>query len=452
MSMLGLALRTLRYRTGGFAASFIATLLGATILMTFTSMLDTALGDNVDSDTMASLIIVSSVAGGWCLIIVFFAVVSTLTLSVRQREGEMALLKSVGATPGQINRMIVTESGLIAAVAAMLAVAPSIGLGRLLWQLLANTGQISPGVSYRFGFFAVTAGLGVTLLAAMAAALFAARRVTRMRAREAITAAASERPGLGLLRISAALFLIASGLTCGMLTILLYRDAGADAMQTAGQASIWTAAGFALLSPVLLRMVTGFLARPLERAGGAGGYLAVRNLRRRSHQLGGALMPVILFTGISMGTIVMQSIENRASDGTFPTWLERNIEMLNFMIVGMIALFSAIMLVNTLVAAGVYRREEFNRQRLAGAVPGQVLGTVAAETVVITLTGVVAGVISALTTAIPYSIVRTGALLPDAPVIIWPAIAITAVSLTFATTMATARFALRIPATAFLTS
>ena len=45
-----------------------------------------------------TLITIASVVGGWGLILVVFAVASTLTLSVRQRGAEMALLKNVGAT------------------------------------------------------------------------------------------------------------------------------------------------------------------------------------------------------------------------------------------------------------------------------------------------------------------------------------------------------------------
>ena len=102
--MLGLALSSLRYRPGGFVASFLAMFLGATILMAFASMLDTSTGDNVDAATEETLVNMATIVGGWGMLIVVFAVASTLTLSVRQRSTEMALLKSIGATPAQIGR------------------------------------------------------------------------------------------------------------------------------------------------------------------------------------------------------------------------------------------------------------------------------------------------------------------------------------------------------------
>jgi putative ABC transport system permease protein len=103
--MLRLALATLRYRTGGFAATFVAVFLGATILMGFAALLDTALG--VTGESRKTLITIASVVGGWGLILVVYAVASTLTLSVRQRGAEMALLKNVGATPAQIGRALI---------------------------------------------------------------------------------------------------------------------------------------------------------------------------------------------------------------------------------------------------------------------------------------------------------------------------------------------------------
>jgi hypothetical protein len=66
---------------------------------------------------------------------------------------------------------------------------------------------------------------------------------------------------------------------------------------------------------------------------------------------------------------------------------ERSIETLNFVVVGMIAVFAAIMPVNTLVAATIQRRREFGRHRLVGSTPPQVLGMVSVEGAVLTAVG-----------------------------------------------------------------
>lgn len=140
---------------------------------------------------------------------------------------------------------------------------------------------------------------------------------------------------------------------------------GIDAMQTAGQASLFAAIGFALLAPVLVRAVTARLGAPFGRAG-VGGYLAAVNVRQRGRQTASVLMPVILFIATT-GTLYMQSIEHAAPAvaGTSITAGEaKNLETLNYVVVGMIAAFAAIMLVNTLVAATTHRRQEFGQLRL----------------------------------------------------------------------------------------
>lgn len=168
--MTGLALRSLRYRMGGFVAGFLAMWLGAIILMTFAAMLDTAAGPDVDASSKEALQLMATIVGGWGLLIVAFAVMSTLTLSVRQRGREMALLKSIGATPLQVGRMIVVESAVLALAAAVLAIGPAVGGGAVLLSILKDTHQVAPGVGYSFGPIAVQFGIGLTFVAAVMAA------------------------------------------------------------------------------------------------------------------------------------------------------------------------------------------------------------------------------------------------------------------------------------------
>jgi putative ABC transport system permease protein len=69
------------------------------------------------------------------------------------------------------------------------------------------------------------------------------------------------------------------------------------------------------------------------------------------------------------------------------------------------------------------------------------------EGAVLTITGVLFGSLAALATILPYSIARTDSLLPDAPVLIWPAIALVAAVLTLAASLGATRRALRTPPT-----
>nr|BFE86377.1 hypothetical protein GCM10020093_089780 [Planobispora longispora] len=99
--MFVLALRSLSGRASGFLASFLAMFLGAVILMAFGSLFDTAGEPGLDPAAQEMLTTLAAVVGGWGLILVTFAVTSTLGLSVRQRAAEMALLRNIGATPAR---------------------------------------------------------------------------------------------------------------------------------------------------------------------------------------------------------------------------------------------------------------------------------------------------------------------------------------------------------------
>nr|MDT0664703.1 ABC transporter permease [Micromonospora sp. DSM 115978] len=249
----------------------------------------------------------------------------------------------------------------------------------------------------------------------MVAALLTARRVSRLRSQEAMFAAAVESPRLGRRRTVVASLFVLAGLNCGVVTATVFDGKGYDAMQTAGQAGIWAAVGLALFAPALVRGTVRVLAGPLRALGGTGGYLTVLNVRQRSQAQAGAVMPIVLFTAIATGTIYMQTIENgaTAAAGALKSEEQRTIETLNFVVVGMIAVFAAIMLVNTVISTTAYRRREFGQQRLIGSTPPQVLRMVGLESLVLVVTGVLAGSLASLVTVLPYSYARTGDWLPD---------------------------------------
>jgi predicted lysophospholipase L1 biosynthesis ABC-type transport system permease subunit len=440
--MLALAIQSLRSRVDGLAASFVAVFLGATILMAFASMLDTR-GGALDEISRNTLLIVALVVGGWGLLIATFGIASTLTLSVRQRGRELGLLKSVGATPAQVRRMVVGEAALLSVVAALVATPVAVLAGWGLLGLLKDTGQVADSVGYSFGPIAIVMGLGITFLAATIAALVAARRAAGMRPTEALLTAAIDDPRLSRKRIIVAGLFLFIALNTAVTTVVLFHGKGIDAMQTAGQGSICAAIGFALLAPLLVGRVATRLARRIEGAG-TSGYLAALNVHQRTQQMASAMMPIILFTGIALGTLYMQSIENGAPAGTSGETVAgaKNVETLNFVIVGMIAVFAAIMLINTLVAATAYRRHEFAQLRLAGSTPQQVLRMVSLESLVLLVIGVLFGSLASVFTVVPYNVARTDSILPSGFAIYLGVVAVAAV-LTLVASLGSARRALR---------
>jgi putative ABC transport system permease protein len=428
--MLVLALRSVRHRPGRFLATLLSAFLGAAVVMTFTSMHDTAAGDGVDSVSAGTLGTAAGVVGGYGTLLVFFAVASTLTVAVRQRAAELELLRCSGATPGQLRRMVVGEAVAVALAGTVLAIGPAMLGGRALLTVFQDSGQVADDVPYAFGSLALMSGVGITLLAAAGAAFLALRRVTRT----------------GTRRVRARRFLAYGALAVGAssaASTFAFSATDEALMAPPIYGAILLSVGCALLAPRLLTAVLDRL--PLD---GASGWLAVRNLRQRSGQLAGVLMSLMLFTAVSTATLTAQAVESDAvaASGRVKSVDAKNLETLNFTVVGIIAVFVCVMLVNSLYAATTYRSREFGQQRLAGATPGQVLGTVGVEGVLLTVTGVLFGTLAALAGVVPFTVVRTDAVLPEQFLGTWAAMAAVGAAVTLGTGLATAHRVLRTPA------
>jgi putative ABC transport system permease protein len=446
--MLRLALASLRYRTGGFVASFVNVFLGAAILMAFASMFDTAGGAGVSTADRKSLTTMAWVVGGWGVVIVAFGVAATLNLSVRQRTAEIALLKSVGATPGQVGRLVVGEALVVSAIAALLGIPAAFLAGRAVLAALAASHQIAQSTGYRFGVLALGIGLGNTFAAAAIAAFVTARRAATLNAREAVAAATVEKRRISRKRIAFGCLFLLAGTDCGVLTATVFPDRGFLTEALAGEACIHTSIALALFAPVLMRAVTAVLGPLLRALTGASGYLADLNVRQRTSQSAGVLMPIILFVGMAAGSLYLQRIQNDtiAARHLVQSADEKGVQTLNFVIVGMIAVFAAVVLINIAVATTVYRRREFGQQRLVGSTPRQVLRMVGFETVVTAVTGLVVGTVAALAGVVPYSIALAHKAVPEVEPWIYLGVAGTAVALTFAANLGAARRAIRTPA------
>jgi len=434
--MFALALRSIRQRPGRFVSTLLSAFLGAAIIMTFNAMHDTAGQPGVDSASAESLSTSASVVGGYGSLLVFFAVASTLTVNVRQRADEMELLRCSGATPAQLKRMVVGESVVVALVGAVLAIGPAMLGGMALLDVFHDSGQVSRSVDYSFGPVALMSGIWITVLAAAGAAFLAVRRATRRR-----------RPRRGARRFSAYAALAAGGLA--VCSTFAFSANDAALMAPAAYGAILLSVGFALLSP---RLLGGLLDRLSLTS--PGGYLAVRNMRRRAAELSGVLMPLILFTGMATATLYMQAVESDAikASGIPKTIDAKNLETLNLVVVGIIVVFACIMLVNSLYAATTYRGREFGQQRLAGATPGQVLATIGVEGLILTVTGVALGTLAALAGLLPFTMVRADAAWPDQGLGIWLTIVTIATAVTLGTSLLTARRSLRTPAVAAVTT
>ncbi len=119
-------------------------------------------------------LIVTSILGA-----VFFTILlvagNTLAQSVRERIGEIGLLKALGFTGGQVMRLVLLESVVLVTTAGFLGLLMASGIAAVLGSSIA---QFFPGFYMRPQDVAL--GIGLAILTGLVVGIFPARRAMRL--------------------------------------------------------------------------------------------------------------------------------------------------------------------------------------------------------------------------------------------------------------------------------
>lgn len=142
--------------------------------------LRTAVGDHVVVLVRALLAMAGILA-----IVGTLGLASALGVSVVERTRELAVMKTLGATPARIVRMLLAEGLAIAGLSFLLACALSVPLTLAVDWLVGNLGFLAP-LPLVLSPAAALAWLGASLATAFAATLVPARRASSLVVREAL--------------------------------------------------------------------------------------------------------------------------------------------------------------------------------------------------------------------------------------------------------------------------
>lgn len=250
------------------------------------------------------LISMGAAMGGTSLLVAVLVVVGTFALGVQQRLRELALLRAIAATSGQIRKLLGREALIVGAVAGTAGALLGLPLGGLLYGRFTALGAVPATLRHTTGFLPALAALAVTTGGAWAAARIASRRVARIRPTQALAEARSEpaRPGWG--RLLAGLLVLAGGGALVALLGALHTEAAATPVTFLAVLVLATAV--ALLGPVLVRATALVLAQPL-RLTGPGGRLAVANLRGNAARMASVVTPLTLLVGMTCTVLFAQT-------------------------------------------------------------------------------------------------------------------------------------------------
>ncbi|MEU4236211.1 ABC transporter permease [Actinoplanes sp. NPDC026619] len=326
----------------------------------------------------------------------------TMSTAIADQARDLALFRTVGATPARVRRAIAAQAALVAVPATIAGVPLGLLFGYWWVQGLVGHGIVPGEVTFRVHGGTVPIAFAVTIGTSLFGAMIAAIRPARLRPAVALAeAAAGSRSGR--VRTPLGLLLVGGGLA---LSVVI---SGLDA-ETADNAGLFVMLamcfGTGMLGPVLLRM-----AAPVARLFGPVGRVAADNVVARSRSLSGALVPLTLAVGFAAFTIVLGSTTEHVT-GVAMTAADR---WLTYAGTGVYALYAAIAAVNTLITVMQGRRRDPAVLRLVGATRGHTLRVVICEALVVTATALAAGSVVAAATLLPLLHTALGTWLPWVP-------------------------------------
>src|SRR5918999_3901362 len=161
--------------------------------------------------------IVLLVFGGVALLVGSFLIFNTFSITVAQRIRELGMLRTLGATRGQILRGMILEAAVIGVLGSVLGVLAGIGFAEALNAMFKSFGIDLPNTGTIIATRTIVVALVVGLLVTFAAALSPALRATRVSPMAALLEAAlpeSRRHGRVFTAIAVLLMLGGIALTC----------------------------------------------------------------------------------------------------------------------------------------------------------------------------------------------------------------------------------------------
>jgi len=247
--------------------------------------------------TRTTLIPVTAAFGGLAMFIAVFVVASTLGLSIQQREREIALLRAVAATPGQIRRMIAWEAAIVAVAGSAAGIWPGILLGRFLAHALTSHGITPPNYTLDYDWLAAAAAIGGGVLTALLAVLAAGRRAARVPPTLALADAAAEPRLLGPGRVIGGLLALAGAVP--LFAVSTVTTSPQTAAATSELNAVFLVVAAAFFGPVVAYAVARLVGSVLALLSPVGGFLASANLGAATRRFSSASTPLVLTIALS---------------------------------------------------------------------------------------------------------------------------------------------------------
>ncbi len=231
-----------------------------------------------------------------------FLIFNTFSITVAQRVTEFGMLRTLGASRGQILASVVTEALAIGLLGALLGLAGGFAIAEGLNALFVALGIDLPTTGLvlktRTVVVSLAVGIGVTLVSSILPAL-RSTRVPPIAALQALEVPSSRRRRLGLAVLATLVGLVGVAM---VLVGLFGSSGGGAAAGLIGGGAVAVVLGVSLFSPRLVRPLAALAGAPMERLRGLTGRLARENAQRNPSRT--AVTAAALMIGLALVTFV----------------------------------------------------------------------------------------------------------------------------------------------------
>jgi putative ABC transport system permease protein len=237
-----------------------------------------------------------------------FVLTGTVSLAVRQRLRELALLRTAGATPRQLRRMLGAEIAMVTLVAAVPGLPLSIVVADLIAARFRELGAVPSQFTVSLNPLVLVAAVVVGLLVTQLAAFVAARRTVKIAPTQALSETVTTAGGGWVLRV-----VVAAVLTAGAVAVLaLVPLGGIYGMGMGFVSSSLLLCAVAALGPILIRALTAVLSR-LVALTGVMGRVAASMSRMEIGRISGVALPLTLMFAINATMLLNGDITERVT-------------------------------------------------------------------------------------------------------------------------------------------
>jgi putative ABC transport system permease protein len=249
-----------------------------------------------------ALILVAAIFGGMVAVVMALVVSATISLTVRQRRRELALLRAGGATPRQVHRMVVRETMVVAVLAIACGATAGWSLASRIFEASVDRGVVPEALVFQLGPIPLAGAVLAALVMARVTAHLAALPAARTRPIQALAEAAIPPVAVAAIRRLLAMVFAAGTVALAVTTMFLGPEI---ALAIGGPAVLTGSIAVALVGPELI----AWLVARLPRFGG----LATVNLRARAAQFAAVLTPLTVGVSIALGNVYAQTTYEAAA-------------------------------------------------------------------------------------------------------------------------------------------